>query len=876
MMEQYFRIKNNYKDTLLFFRLGDFYEMFYEDATIASSVLEIALTSRQEVPMCGVPFHSVNAYLLKLLKKGYRIAICEQVEDPKAAKGVVKREVVKVLTPGTAVELELNESKENTYIASLFLKKEGWGLAVVDLASGDIKTVQNDSGEKRMLADELFKTFPKEIIYPEGYEDLVDGFLLDNEMTGVVKSPVEDWSFNFSQAKNSLCTHFKVKSLEGFGLSDKTLAVSAAGGLLNYLKKMRKESLSLISKVSFTETTQQMVLDSTSIKNLELVKNLRYGGIKGSFLDVIDFTVTAMGGRLLRNWLLHPILDCPEIEKRLEAVNDFLNHIIERRQLRESLKSVLDLERLTGKISLSAAHPRDLVSLKKSLLPLPKIQSSIKCYSAKKIKEISKHWDNAEDISELIDNAILEEPAYLMTEGNIIKDNYNSELDELRKICRSGKTFIAQLEKKEKEKTGISSLKVRYNKVFGYYIEVTKPNLRFVPSDYIRKQTLVNSERFITPELKEYEEKVLNAEQRISDLEYKLFIEIREKVSNEIERLRRIASHIAKIDIFSSLGELASQRNYSRPVVNNKSQIVIKEGRHPVIEVFNEEPFIPNDTFLNNDEDQILIITGPNMGGKSTYLRQVALICILAQMGSFIPAKEAEIGIVDRIFTRIGAMDFLSAGQSTFMVEMLETANILNNATSQSLILLDEIGRGTSTFDGLSLAWAVAEYLHEKDDVRAKTLFATHYHELTELSLTLKRIKNYHVSVKEWKDNIVFLRKIVQGASDQSYGIHVAKLAGVPSEVINRAREILFNMEKNELDDTGRPRKSYRTSNKNQDKQIMLFEQDENNEIMNEIEQRIASCDVNSITPLEALNLLSEIKEKIEKQRSTNKRNKKR
>jgi DNA mismatch repair protein MutS len=861
MMEQYHRIKKQYQDALLFFRLGDFYEMFFEDAKTAAPVLEIALTSRHKVPMCGVPYHAAHSYLVKLLRKGFKVAICEQVEDAKLARGVVKRDVVKVLTPGTAVELDLEEEKENTYIASLFMAEEDWGLAMIDLASGEMKSTQGEW--KRMLADELFKVFPREIIFPEGLIDDVEGILARSGMSVVVKSPVEDWIFDLSQAKNLLLDHFQAQSLEGFGLDGRALAISASGALLFYLKNLRKDSLSLVHGLSFIQSSQYMVLDATSIKNLELTKNLRDGRVKDSLLDIIDFTVTSMGGRLLRHWLLHPLLDKKEIELRLETVDEFLSQTIERQELEAGLKGIFDLERLTGKISLAVANAKDLVALKRSLLPLPQIQSVIQSFVSEKMKTIQQGWDNAEDIEALIEDALMDEPSFLLTEGGIIKQGYNRELDELREISHSGKSFIAQMERNEKERSGIPSLKIRYNKVFGYYIDVTKPNLHLVPSDYIRKQTLVNSERFITPELKEYEEKVLNAEQKIGELEYDLFLEIREKISQEKERLQKIASVIAHLDVFSALAELASQRSYNRPSVNQEERIKIVEGRHPVIEVTNEEPFIPNDTFLDREAEQILIVTGPNMGGKSTYLRQTALICILAQMGSFVPASEAEIGLVDRVFTRIGAMDFLSVGQSTFMVEMLETANILNNATNNSLILLDEIGRGTSTFDGLSIAWAVAEYLHDKEGIRAKTLFATHYHELTELELTMERIKNYHVSVKEWKEDIIFLRKIVPGASDQSYGIHVARLAGIPLAVIERAKEILFNLEKQELDDAGLPRIAYGSFPERDKSQFFLFQEDRDREFLEEVREEIKSWNLDSLSPIEALNLLSDLKEKI-------------
>ncbi len=864
MMEQYHRIKAKHKDALLMYRLGDFYEMFFMDAKIASPILEIALTSRHKVPMCGVPYHAVDSYLEKLLKNGYKVAICEQVGDPKLSKGIVDREVVKILTPGTAVEIELEGAKENIYISSLYLEHGGgWGMAVVDLASGQMKTAQSFSQEHRLLSDELFKISPKEIIFPEGQQDRILNLLTETDLPFALQSPREDWTFEFTQSKNLLLDHFGVKSLAGFDLGDKELAVSAAGALLHYIKQLRQDSLSLIHSISYLSSDLFMILDSSTIKNLELVKNLRETSVKGSLLDVIDYTVTSLGGRLLKTWLLQPSQNLLEIEARLDSVEEFFNKIIERQKIREGLKGIYDLERLTSKISLGVAHARDLVSLKKSLLPLPLLQSQLDSIQAKQVKHIYKKWDNAEDIVDLIDSAIMDEPAFFLSDGGIIKKGYSSELDDLRKISHSGKSFISGLEKKERERSGISSLKIRYNKVFGYYIDVTKPNLSQVPDDYIRKQTLVNSERFITPELKEYEEKVLNAEERIGELEHKLFLEVREKISEESSRLQKIASSIAILDVLASLAEGASQRNYCRPKLQDGDNIHIVHGRHPVIELFNEDPFIPNDTFLNRDQEQILIITGPNMGGKSTYLRQVALICILAHMGAFVPAESAEICLVDRIFTRVGAMDFLSVGQSTFMVEMLETANILNNATSKSLILLDEIGRGTSTFDGLSIAWAVTEYLHEKEEQKAKTLFATHYHELTELELTHDRVKNFHISVREWKDEIIFLRKVIPGPSDQSYGIHVAKLAGIPRLVVDRAKEILFNLEKKELDDSGHPKIAYHPSSKQDKSQGLLFQTDKDLRILDEIREVINQTDISKITPLEALNLLNKMREKI-------------
>ena len=865
MMEQYLRIKKDHQDALLFFRLGDFYEMFYEDAKTASPILDIALTSRQKVPMCGVPYHAVNSYLAKLLKQGFKVAICEQVEDPRTAKTVVKRDVIRILTPGTALEVELEGAKENVFIASLYIEDGEWGLALIDLASGFITATEGNAGERKNLADELFRASPKELIFAAGQEGEIEQVVGKNDLPAFLKSPLEPWSFDYPQAHSLLLEHFKVSSLAGFGLEDKRLAVSAAGALLFYLKKVRKDSLTLVRRVSFFHSCESMILDATSIKNLELVRNLRDGRVKDSLLDVIDYTVSSLGGRLIKNWLLHPLLRSAEIKARQDAVEEWLHKTIDRHDLREVLKGILDLERLAGKISLAVANARDLVSLKRSLSLLPKIEALLRPMTAAAHRDMLERWDNAPDIVQLLDRAVVDEPAFLLTEGGIIKDGYNPELDELRAISRSGKSFISLLERKERERTGIGSLKVRYNKVFGYYIEVTKSNLSLVPSDYQRKQTLVSSERFLTPELKEYEEKVLTAEERIADLEHKLFLEVREKVAQETERLQHIAAAIARLDGLSSLAELAAQRNFSRPLVDHEDRIRIVEGRHPVIEKTLPEPFIPNDTVLDREENQILIVTGPNMGGKSTYLRQVALISILAQLGSFVPAKSAELGIVDRIFTRIGAMDFLNLGQSTFMVEMIETANILNNATSRSLILLDEIGRGTSTFDGLSIAWAVAEYLHEKEDVRAKTLFATHYHELTELALTLRRIKNYHISVKEWKDEVIFLRKILPGPSDQSYGIHVARLAGIPRPIIERAKEVLFNLEKLELDDSGLPRIAYRTQRQRDKAQLLLFQEEREQEQVREIKEDLEHLDIMALTPLDALNFLSGLKEKLKR-----------
>jgi DNA mismatch repair protein MutS len=863
MMEQYFRIKKTLRETLLFFRLGDFYEMFYEDAKIASRELEIALTSRQKVPMCGVPYHAVNAYLQRLLKRGYKVAICEQVEDPKTAKGVVKREIIKILTPGTAVEVDPEITKENVYIAAIVPGPSGWGQALIDLSSGDMRATEHGPDFGKTLPDELLKYGPKEVVFPEGEEAAVEALLARSDLKNALRSPVEAWAFDLAQAGHMLLEHFRVASLAGFGLEGKSLAVAAAGGLLFYLKKVRKDALGLVHKISYTSGAEAMALDAASVRNLELIRNLRDGRVEGSLLGLIDLTVSPMGGRLLREWLLRPLLDLAAIRSRQDAVEELGRDTVTRSRIRTALKPVLDLERLTGKISLAAAHPRDLVALKRSLQALPELRSLLGPATSGPLAEMRAGWDDAADIARLIDRAILDEPAYLLTEGGIIKDGFDPELDELRSVSRSGKSFISTLEKKERERTGISSLKVKFNKIFGYFIEVTKSNLPQVPPDYIRKQTLVGSERFLTPELKDYEEEVLHAEERIVEIEGRLFSEVRASVGRESERLLAVAARVARLDVFAALAETASLRNYVRPEVTEDDRLDIRDGRHPVVEWAGGEPFIPNDARMDRDDAQVLIITGPNMGGKSTYLRQVALIVILAQMGSFVPAREARIGIVDKVFTRIGAMDFLTVGQSTFMVEMIETANILNNATPRSLILLDEVGRGTSTFDGLSIAWAVAEYLHEAEAVRAKTLFATHYHELTELALTFPRIKNFHVAVKEWRGEVVFLRKILPGPSDQSYGIHVAKLAGIPADVVARANEILFNLEKRELDEAGTPRIASRRGRKRDIHQMFLFDDDRRRVVLQDLSDELLRLDLSSLSPPEALALLKRMADRL-------------
>lgn len=863
MMQQYLRLKKQYRDYLLFFRLGDFYELFFEDAKLASSVLDIALTSRQKVPMCGVPYHAVQGYLAKLLRQGFRVAICEQVEDPQTAKGIVRREVVRILTPGTTLEVEPESSREGVLLASLMLKDQDWGLAILDMMSGRVRATEACGRSEPELLDELFRLSPKEVVFPETKSREVARLFASPDQNPPVLSPLEDWVFDQAHCRQLLFSHFGVESLTGFGLDGKPLATAAAGSLLYYLRNLRPEALQFIEGVSFYQASQFLLLDATAIRNLELVKNIRDGREKDSLLDVIDRTITAAGARLLRSWILEPLLDREEINRRLDAVEDFLRHTVERQELRKCLRQVGDLERLTGKLSLGVANPRDLVFLRQSLTPLPEIRKYLEPLQTPWLQSIKEQWDNASDVVELIGRSILEEPAFSLDEGGVIQEGFCPELDELRQMSRSVKSFIAGLEQKERERTGIASLKVRYNQVFGYFIEVTKPNLPLVPADYIRKQTLVGSERFITPELKAYEEKVLSAEERIKELEANLFSEIREKVRRHVGRLKEIARRLAHLDVLAGLAQTAAERRYARPEIDDSDRIWIKEGRHPVVEKTLSEVFVPNDVEMDREENQILIITGPNMGGKSTYIRQVALICLMAQMGSFVPASEARIGIIDRVFTRIGAMDYLSLGQSTFMVEMIETARILHQATPRSLILLDEIGRGTSTFDGLSIAWAVAEYLHEREDIRPKTLFATHYHELTELELWLPRVKNLHVLVKEQGGEVVFLRKVVPGPSDQSYGLHVAKLAGVPRTVIARAKEILFNLERKELDPAGQPRLGRRRPKPDVDKQLWLFDEDEKYHLLIELEQSLLTQDLDRLTPLDALQWLNHWKKRL-------------
>ncbi|MGO8988742.1 MAG: DNA mismatch repair protein MutS [bacterium] len=859
VIKQYLQIKSQYPDAILFFRMGDFYEMFFEDARVGSRELDIALTSRDKgqkdsVPLCGVPYFTVETYISKLLQKGYKVALCDQVEDPKLAKGIVKREVVRVFTPGLVVDTVQLGTGENNYLMGFSAEGEVFGLAFLDISTGELKVCQI-SGFEPFLSEAL-RNEPKEILSLKRFQETpwFEGFKknFENGLITYLDGPTFDAVPSFDQEERSTI-HLKAP-----------LAAQAVAMVLRYAEENQKKPLSHIRPLSFYQVQDFMVIDETTKRNLELTQSLFDRGKRGSLFWLLDETITLMGSRTLKQWLNYPLIDIKEIGRRLEGVSELKGKKIERKQLRESLRGIQDIERLTSRIFLGHANARDLVGLKNSVQNLPILKASLQPFDASLVAEFASEIENFDDLYQLLESSIVDNPPLTIKEGGIIKTKYDKELDALREIGREGKGWILRLEAEERKKTGISSLKVRYNQVFGYYIEVTKSNLHLVPDHYIRKQTLVNAERFITPELKEFETKVLGAEEAICQLEYRLFEEIREKVSEETPRLQKTASVIAVVDILGAMAEIADRYNYVRPIVDEEDEIVIRDGRHPVLERMGlSERFVPNDTQMDGQEHQILIITGPNMAGKSTYLRQVALIILMAQMGCFVPASEAKIGAVDRIFTRIGALDNIMRGQSTFMVEMMETARILNQATSKSFVVLDEIGRGTSTFDGLSIAWAVAEYLHDLPSLRPKTLFATHYHELTELALTKDRVKNYNVAVKEWGGEIIFLRKIVEGGTNRSYGIQVARLAGLPQKVIDRAKEILSNLEKGELDATGMPKIATTrmvTSKPKPPLQPSLFVQPD------PIRSELKKVKTDQLTPLEALNFLDELKKKAEKE----------
>lgn len=851
MMVQYLEIKEKYKNCILFYRLGDFYEMFFEDALIASKELDITLTGKdcgleERAPMCGVPFHSADSYIAKLVENGRKVAICEQVENPKEAKGIVKRDVVRVVTPGTLLDTNVLDEGKNNYLMCISADNKGYGIAVCDVTTGDLIVSEFSIKDEDRVIDITAMYKPAEIIgNTESYDIFAERInnIFDIRMTEYVK-----WAFDYQYASIMLCNQFHVLNLSGFGIENDTHSVIAAGALLSYLLENYKGKSGLIIGIRKYEANDYMLLDLSSRKNLELTQSVSDGSKRGSLLWVLDKTKTAMGARALRNWIEQPLIDINEINKRLDAVEEIKNNAFAREDIKELLNSVYDIERLMSKVSYATANAKDLYALKCSFENLPHTKAVIEQLGSEYFKNINRYFDVLEDIYTLLDSSISDNPPFSVREGGMIKDGYNEEVDILRSAETEGKTWLSEIEEKEKESTGIKKLRIKYNKVFGYFIEVTNSFKDMVPERYIRKQTLANAERYITPELKEVEDKILGAGDKVVILEYELFCEIRDKVASQVERIQQTAGFIAEIDVLQSLGEVAEKNNYVKPKLNTTGIIQIKNGRHPVVENMNKTEFIPNDTYLDMKNETIGIITGPNMAGKSTYMRQVALIVIMAQLGSFVPAESAYIGIADRVFTRVGASDDLATGQSTFMVEMTEVANILNNATRNSLLILDEIGRGTSTYDGLSIAWAVMEYLSKK--VGARALFATHYHELTVLSDSFDNITNYRVSVKEEGDDVIFLRKIIEGAADKSYGIHVAKLAGVPRLVVKRSEQILKGLDKKEAEIDAEGDDFYA---KVEEEEI----------IKDEIISEIRNTDINSITPLDAMKLLSQLKDKL-------------
>ena len=872
MMQHYLQTKEEYPDCILFYRLGDFYEMFFEDAKIVSRELELTLTGKscgqeERAPMCGVPFHAYESYMNRLVAKGYKVAICEQMEDPKQAKGMVRREVIRVVTPGTNINEQALDEGKNNYIMCIVSLSDQFGVATADVTTGDFFVTEVDS--KRRLLDELYKFSPTEVVCNEAL--FMSGLDIDDlkNRVGIVLYSLEHWYFDDSLCENTLKEHFRVNSLEGLGLADLECGMIASGSLLKYLYETQKNSLEQISAIHPYTTGKFMVLDSSTRRNLELVETLREKAKRGSLLWVLDKTKTAMGARMLRSFVEQPLIEKEEIEGRLDAIEELMQRAIDREELREYLNPVYDLERLLTRITYQSANPRDLTAFKSSIGMIPHIRGILLELQSKEIQGICEDMDTLEDLYTLIDAAIEEEPPITVREGGIIKDGYHEEIDRLREAKSQGKNWLAELEAKEREKTGIKNLKIKFNKVFGYYLEVTNSFKDLVPDYYTRKQTLTNAERYITPELKEMEDMILGAEDKLVQLEYELFRELREQIAKNVVRIQKTAKALAKIDVFASLALISEQNHYCRPSLNQNGRIDIKNGRHPVVEkMINNDMFIANDTYLDNQKNRISVITAPNMAGKSTYMRQTALIVLMAQIGCFVPAETADIGIVDRIFTRVGASDDLASGQSTFMVEMTEVANILRNATGNSLLILDEIGRGTSTFDGLSIAWAVVEHISNPKLLGAKTLFATHYHELTELEGKLDNVNNYCIAVKEKGDDIVFLRKIVKGGADKSYGIQVAKLAGVPDSVIERAKEIAEELGRHDIVDfteilSNKKNSATKKKKEHLDEvdltQMSLFDAVNDNDIIEELKE----IDVGNLTPIEALNKLYELQNKI-------------
>lgn len=864
MMEQYFSIKKQYQDCILLYRLGDFYEMFFDDAITASKVLEIALTGRdcgqeERAPMCGVPYHAVNSYIPKLIENGYKVAICEQLEDPSEAKGIVKRDVIRIITPGTIIDQNMLDEKSNNYLCCTYIDR-GFGMSYADISTGDLYVTENISlndfdiksrNKFDLLKEEIYKINPSEIISNNiTGNDSIDSMMTCSEI------------LSYNEYKAIILKHFNVVSLDSFGLSDNNYAVMSLGMLINYLNQTQKTSLEHMNKLHFYNVGEYLYLDSSTRKNLELIETVRGKKGQGTLYNVLDYTNTAMGGRQLKKWIEEPLKNITMINNRLNAVEELYNNVIVSNNIKEYLKSVYDIERLISRIVYGNCNGRDMNALKQSLTNLPDLKTELSGLSAKMFVDIYDSLDTLNDIYELIDGSIVEEPPISIKEGGIIKKGYNEELDEIKEITVNGKNWISELQNKEREASGIKNLKIGYTKVFGYYLEVTKSYMDQVPEHYIRKQTLTNCERYVTPELKEMEAKILNADEQMMKLEYELFLQIRQHIKEQVVRIQETAFSIAVIDTLNSLAIAAVKNNYVKPEMNSKGYIKITDGRHPVIEkIMKNEMFVPNDTYIDNKDNRMSIITGPNMAGKSTYMRQVALIALLAHIGSFVPAKNAELCILDKIFTRVGASDDLSQGQSTFMVEMSEVSNILNNATENSLLILDEIGRGTSTYDGLSIAWSVVEYITKK--IKAKTLFATHYHELSELESKLKSVKNYRILIKETDDKIIFLRKIAEGSVDRSYGIQVANLAGLPDEVVVRAKEILRQLDDSDINKPFAKKKKDRIDDTFQ---VSMFQADpmekSRGREYNNLAESIKNIDINNITPVKAFTLLNELIEK--------------
>lgn len=860
LMDQYLAIKAKHKDKILLYRMGDFYETFYEDAITISKMLGIALTKRSHgktaaVPLAGFPYHALDVYLPKLIEAGKKVAICEQVEDPKLAKTVVKREVIEIVTPGTTLSDKLLDQKSNNYLASVVVQGSVAGLSYCDISTGEF--FLSEVSISRML-DYFQQISPKEILVPTSeYDNFVA--LFQQKVNSVI-TKMEDWLYSKDYASQTLIDHFGTSNLKGYGIESYVSGLIAAGVILFYIRENYQSKISHISKVSVISLDDYMVLDSTTRRNLEITSTLFGQGKEGTLISILDYTETPMGGRLLKRWITHPLVKLNLIHDRLNKVEAFFKEKELRKKIRSILKDFSDLERLLGRISTGRASPRDLIALKNSLQLINPICKLLISQDQKDLHPYSKKLQKLEELIQLLDSSINESPPLTIKEGGIIRKGHNSDLDELRKISKDGKNSLIKIQAREREKSQISSLKLGYNKVFGYYFEVTKTHQEKIPEYFIRKQTLVNAERYITPELKEFEEKILGAEEKILELEYKIFQEIRIKVEKYGKAIKQNAELIAELDCLAGFAEVAYQNKYVKPEIGDSTSIRITAGRHPVVEKLlpSDEPFIANDAEIDNKQTQIMILTGPNMAGKSTYLRQVGLISLMAQIGCFVPAQKAQLGIVDRIFTRVGASDNLAFGESTFLVEMLETANILNNATPKSLIILDEIGRGTSTYDGLSLAWAVTEFLHNNKDVAAKTLFATHYHELTELEHLYPRIKNYRVTVKEIEDKVIFLRKIETGGINNSYGIHVAQMAGLPQEIIERAKEVLHNLETNEISPNRMPKFANRLPGSRVDRnQLNLLD------LMTKsaIEKELEKVEIENLTPIQALIKLNELKE---------------